>query len=119
MPWEATPPGRPDRWGRALDEMRFGLGRAEGEILELHHVRGLTIDELAYVMSLPVDEARRRLDAGAGYAKLLLEDVFGPDVPKVEDVLRDAFAVMPPTPAELAAAAKPIVVPLPPGTVIG
>ncbi len=117
VPWEPTPPGRPDGWGRALDEMRFALGPDEAELLELHLVRGLELHEVAYVLGLGKDDVLRRLEAGRGYAKLLLEDVFG-DVSPLEEVLKDAFAVLPPTPEELAVT-KPVMVPLPPGTVIG
>src|SRR5690606_24147901 len=63
-------------------------------------------------------EVKRRLDAGFGYAKLLLEDVFDDDIPELEELLKDAYRVTPPT-AEEIAASKPKVVPLPAGTVIG
>lgn len=119
VPWEATPPGRPDGWGRALDEVRFSLGADEAEILELHYARDLNADELAYVLSAPKDEVERKLEAGAAYAKLLLEDVFGDAAQgHLERVLREAFAVAPPTPEDLAST-KVAVVPLPPGTLIG
>ncbi|MCZ7682615.1 MAG: hypothetical protein M5U28_29005 [Sandaracinaceae bacterium] len=119
VPWEATPPGRPDGWGRALDEVRFSLGLDEAEILELHHARDLNTDELAYVLSAPKDEVERKLEAGAAYAKLLLEDVFGDAASThLERVLKEAFAVAPPTPEDLAST-KVALVPLPPGTIIG
>jgi serine/threonine protein kinase len=119
VPWNPVPPGRPDKWGRALDELRFGLGPDESEILELHHARGLSVDELAFLLGAPKDEIAKRLEAGAAYAKLLLEDVFsGAALPKLEDVLRDAYAIMPATPEDMAAT-KVALVPLPPGTVIG
>ncbi len=119
VPWEATPPGRPEGWGRALDEVRFSLGADEAELLELHIARDLNVDELAYVLSAPKDEIERKLEAGRAYAKLLLEDVLGDAAEKhLPQVVKEAFAVAPPTPEELAAA-KPAVVPLPPGTVIG
>src|SRR5690606_1319233 len=58
-------------------------------------------------------------EAGAAYAKLLLEDVFGDAAQAhLPAVLKEAFAVAPPTPEDLAAS-KPAVVPLPPGTIIG
>lgn len=119
VPWEATPVGRPDGWGRALDEVRFSLGPDEAEILELHYARDLNVDELAYVLSAPKDEVERKLEAGAAYAKLLLEDVFGDAAREhLPAVLKDAFAVAPPTPEDLEAS-KPALVPLPPGTIIG
>lgn len=119
VPWEATPPGRPEGWGRALDEMRFGLGQGEAEILELHYVRELNLDELAYVLGAGREEVEKRLEAGAGYARLLLEDVLGDAVPKhFESVLKEAFAVAPPTPEDLAST-KVVAVPLPQGTIIG
>lgn len=118
VPWEPTPPGRPERWGRALDEMRFALGPEEAELLELSLVRGLEVHEIAYVIGLAKEDVQRKLEAGRGYAKLLLEDVFGDVVPPLEEVLKDAYAVLPPTPEELAAT-KPAMVPLPPGTIIG
>lgn len=119
VPWEPAPIGRPEGWSRALDEIRFGLGQGEAEILELHHVRDLNVDELAYVLGATKDEIEKRLEAGAGYARLLLEDVLGDGVAKhFESVLKDAFAVAPPTPEDMAAT-KTAVVPLPPGTIIG
>jgi hypothetical protein len=118
VPWEPTPPGRPDGWGRALDELRFGLGPDEAEILELHFARGLTLDELAYVLALPKDEIGRRLEAGSAYARLLLESVFGDKLPKLEEVVEDAYRIMPPSPEDLASTKAPIV-PLPNGSIIG
>ncbi|HJL14155.1 MAG TPA: serine/threonine-protein kinase [Sandaracinaceae bacterium LLY-WYZ-13_1] len=119
VPWEPTPPGRVEGWGRALDEIRFGLGPDEGELLMLRHACGLSEADLAYVLGAGRTEVSRRLEAGAGFARLLLEDVFGDEGPPLEAVLEDAYRVEPPTPEELAAAAKPKVVPLPAGTVIG
>lgn len=120
VPWEPTPPGKIEGWGRALDEMRFGLGEREHELLMLRHACGLEDGEVAYVVGAERGEVQRALEAAAGFAKLLLEDVFDEDqMPKLADVLADAFRVMPPTPEELAAAAKPAVVPLPEGTLIG
>lgn len=120
VPWEPTPPGKIDGWGRALDEMRFGLGERENELLMLRHASGLNDTEIAYVIGGDKAEVQRTLEAAGGFAKLLLEDVFeSTEIPKLADVLVDAFRVMPPTPEELAAAAKPTVVPLPEGTLIG
>ncbi len=76
-PWEPTPPGRPEGWGRALDEVRFGLGPEESELIELAHARSLNADEIAYVLSAPKEDVSRKLDAARAYAKLLLEDVYG------------------------------------------
>ncbi|MCA9604303.1 MAG: serine/threonine protein kinase [Myxococcales bacterium] len=120
VPWEPTPPGKVEGWGRALDEMRFGLGERENELLMLRHACHLNDTEVAYVIGGDKAEVQRTLEAAVGFAKLLLEDVFeSTEIPKLADVLADAFRVMPPTPEELAAAAKPQVVPLPEGTLIG
>lgn len=118
VPWEPTPPGRPEGWGRALDELRFALGPEEAELLELSLVRGLEPHEVAYVLGLSHEEVQRKTEAARGYARLLLEDVFGDAPPPLEEVLPDAYAVLPPTPEELAAS-KPAVVPLPAGTILG
>lgn len=117
VPWEPTPPGRPDGWGRGLDEVRFGLGAEEQEILQLHVCAGLTVEELSYVLGVPRDAISRKVEAALGYAKLLLEDVFD-EAPALDGLLTDAFQIAPPT-AEQLAAARPKVVPLPAGTVIG
>ena len=117
VPWEPTPPGRPDNWGRGLDEVRFGLGADEQEVLQLHVCAGLNVEELSYVLGVPRDAISRKVEAAVGYAKLLLEDTFE-DVPPLEELLPDAFLIAPPT-AEQLAAARPKVVPLPTGTVIG
>ena len=119
VPWEPTPPGRVDGWGRGLDELRFGLGPAESELLQLHHACGLDHAELAYVLGVARSEILSKLEAGNGYASLLLGDIFGEKIPKLEALFRDAYRVMLPTPEELAAAARPKVVPFPPGTVLG
>jgi len=119
VPWEPTPPGRAEGWGRALDEMRFGLGEAESELLMLRHASALNDAETAYVLGIDKGEVGRVAEAALGFAKLLLEGVFDDDLPELEEVLKDAFRVMPPTPAEIAAAAKPAVVPLAPGILIG
>ncbi len=117
VPWEATPPGRPEGWGRALDELRFSLGAEEAELLELHHARGLNIDELAYVLGTSKDEVARKVEACAAYARLLLEDVLD-SVPDLELLAKDAFTVLPATPDDMAGV-KAAVVPLPHGTIIG
>ncbi len=118
IPWEPTPPGRIDGWGRALDEVRYGLAANELEMLMLRYAADLSVEELGYVIDAPRDEVQRRLDAGLGYVRFLLEDVFGEKPPKVEEILADAFRVEPPTDAQLSAA-KPKVVPLPRGTLLG
>lgn len=119
VPWEPVPIGRPDGWSRVLDEMRFGLGAAEAEILELHYARDLNAEEVAYVLGTSRSDIEKRLEAGAAYARLLLEDVLGDDAARhFETILRDAFAIAPPTPEDMAAA-KSAIVPLAPGTIIG
>lgn len=119
VPWEPTPPGKIEGWGRALDEMRFGLGDAEAELLLLHHVSGLNEAELAYVLGTDKSEVARKIEAGLGFAKLLLEDIFEDDLPDLAPILKDAFDVIDPTPEELAATASPKAVPLPAGTLLG
>lgn len=119
IPWELASPGKVEGWGRALDEMRFGLGETEAELLLLHHVSALSDAEVAYVLDVEERDVERRLEAATGFAKLLLEDVFGDDLPDLAEVFRDAFRVAPPTAQELEAAAKPAVVPLPAGMLIG
>ncbi len=119
VPWEPTPPGRIDGWGRALDEMRFGLGESESELLMLRHTCGLNDAEAAYVLGEDKREVERTAEAALGFAKILLEGVWPEELPALEEVLLDAFRVMPPTPAEIAAASKPAVVPLAPGILIG
>lgn len=120
VPWEPTPPGRIDGWGRALDEMRFSLGASDAELLMLHHGFGLSAAEVAYVLGVGQDELTRKLDAGVGFAKVLLGDVFAGEVPPLEPILKDAFRVRPPAEEELGSTrTKAKVVPLPAGTVIG
>lgn len=119
VPWELTPPGKIDGWGRALDEIRYGLGENEAELLMLRHVCGLNEAEVGYVLSVATSEVARNVEAAIGYAKLLLEGVFEGEPPDLEELLADAYAVIPPTPAELAAASRPKAVPLPPGTLLG
>ncbi|MFK7987420.1 MAG: protein kinase [Sandaracinaceae bacterium] len=118
VPWEPTPPGRPEGWSRALDELRFSLGEDEAEILSFAHAFGLSLADIGYVLGLSKSEVKRRLDAGFGYAKLLLEDIFADDVPDLESLIGDAFRVVPPSQEEIAAS-KPRAVPLPAGTLLG
>ena len=118
VPWEPTPPGRVEGFGRALDEMRFGLGERESELLMLRYRCGLNDAEIAYVLGAAKSSVVASGEAALGFAKLLLEDVFPDASPPVEEVLADAFLVLAPTPEELAAG-RPALVPLPPGTLIG
>lgn len=118
VPWEPTAPGRPEGWSRALDELRFSLGEDEAEILSFAHAFGLNLADIGYVLGLSKSEVKRRLDAGFGYAKLLLEDVFSDEVPDLESLIADAFCVVPPSQEEIAAS-KPRAVPLPAGTLLG
>ena len=118
VPWTPCPPGKIEGYGRGMDEMRFGLGEAEVELLLLRHGCGLNDGEIAYVLGAERAEVDRSAEAAVGFAKLLLEDVFGDEPPALEELLLDAFSVDQPTPEELAAS-KPKVVPLPPGTLVG
>ena len=120
VPWQPTPPGRMEGWGRALDEMRFGLGESEAELLLLSQVAGLNAAELGYVLGFDAEDAARKLEAGAGFARLLLEDVFEEDeLPDLAEVLKDAFRIEAPSAAELELALRPKVVQLPAGTLLG
>ena len=117
VPWAAAPPGSPKGYGEALDHLRHSLSDEEMELLELHHVRGLTEAGVGHVVGMREQDAKRKLQAATAWAAMLVTDVMDGRSP-IEEVLGHAFRVLPPPSEEEDPIAESVPVPLPPGTSI-
>ena len=86
--WEPPDAARAARLG----ELRDGLGAEARELIELRYTRALSIDELAFVVDRPLDEAAQRLEAARAEAERALRRS-GVARREVDDHLLEAFAL--------------------------
>ncbi len=89
IPWVPTPAGRPPRYDELLDRLRSELEGEAAEALELHHARGLGVDDIAYVMGLSSVVAGQRVAEGAKIVGNLAR-ALDPE-PAVDTLVQDAF----------------------------
>jgi hypothetical protein len=89
IPWASTAEGRPPRYGEALDRLRCELQGEVAEALELHHARGLGLDDVAYVMGVSAGVAEERVAEGVRISKNAAK-ALDPE-PPVDTLLQDAF----------------------------
>ncbi len=89
IPWVPTPEGRPPRYGELLDRLRAELRGELAEALELHHARGLGVDDIAYVMGESSAVAAQYLAEGTRIVGTLGRTL-DPE-PAVETMVQDAF----------------------------
>jgi eukaryotic-like serine/threonine-protein kinase len=113
LPW-LSPDGASQSYAAALVRVRQELSAEDAELLELHHARELTIEELAHVLGQELDEAGTALDRALQHAGRML----GAEPPSrlggLAGALQEAFALRPHTPMISPEDARA----LPPGTMI-
>lgn len=86
--WEPAEPMRAAR----LRMLRARLDTEARELLELRYTRALSLDELAFVIDRPLEEARRAFDAAHARAEKVLR-ASGVARRELEDHLLEAFAL--------------------------
>lgn len=118
VPWEAAPAGAPPGYGAVLDELRHGVSELELELLELAHVHGLTPAGMGHVLGMRTEDIERKLEAATAWVRMISEDALGSSH-DLEQVVRDAFRVLPPPADEVDPVEQRVPPPLPPGTVVG
>lgn len=115
LPWRALPSAHMSV--SPLNELRFGLGNEDSELLELRHARELSVEELAFVYGLPLEGMRERVDEATARARKLLEGHGIQDEDRFGRVIIEAFALEPaPRTRE---DEREGVQPLPTGTIVG
>ena len=115
--WQPTPSHDAPEYSELLDRVRTELSPMASEALELHHARGLTVDDVAYVMGVTPNDVGVALTEGEELVRGLATSM--ESKPALETVCSDAFR--PQTSVE-AAGAEPVHSPAPrlmEGTLIG
>jgi serine/threonine protein kinase len=92
LPWAPIPAHRSRGYREAAELLRTSLPTTDAHILELHHVRELSISDVAYVSGCTVEAATAKLKAAEAYALILVEERMGADeLPALDTILLDAF----------------------------
>ncbi|MBW2233712.1 MAG: hypothetical protein JRH17_25315 [Deltaproteobacteria bacterium] len=86
--WVPTPEQAPPGYGELLDRILTLLDPSVLEALELHYARGLTSEDVAYVMKVQLSEATHLLSEGAEHVGRLANEVEMELA--VADLIRDA-----------------------------
>lgn len=116
LPWTPIPLHENPGYREAAELLRTALPAEDMEILDLHHVRGLTVSDVAYAMSATEEATNARLKAAEAYALMLVEEKMGADAPALDKIIADAFRLDPlPERKEAQEATPP---PLPAATVL-
>lgn len=89
IPWVPAPEGRPPRYGESLDRLRSELRGETGEALELLHARGLSVDDIAYVLGVGSAIAAQHVTEGTRIVEALGSNL-DPE-PTVDTMVQDAF----------------------------
>ncbi len=89
IPWVPTPQDGSPRYGEVLDRLRSQLPSDIAEAMELHFARGLSADEVAYVMGTSPPIAVQSIADGTKLAESIAS---GPDWElNLDRLVRDAF----------------------------
>ncbi|MEM9190406.1 MAG: serine/threonine-protein kinase [Myxococcota bacterium] len=95
LPWLPLAPHLEAHYREAAELLRTGLPKDDAEILELYHVRQLSVAEVAYVLGATEEVATSRLKSAEAYAIMLIEERLGDELPALDKILEDAFALDP------------------------
>lgn len=93
LPWRALPSAH--MTASPLNALRFELSGEESEVLELHHARELSVDELAFIYGSTVPEVEERLEAAMAQAQRILDEHGVRDAERFGRVIIEAFALEP------------------------
>lgn len=115
LPWRALPSAHLSV--SPLNKLRYELTQNESELLELHHARELSIDELAFVYGIDVRTMEERLENATMHARALLEHHGIESADRFGRVIIEAFALEPAPRAR--GNEREGVEPLPCGTIVG
>jgi hypothetical protein len=91
LPWTPIPLHEDPGYREAAELLRTSLPPEDMEILDLHHVRGLTVSDVAYATSATEEATNGRLKAAEAYALMLVEEKMGAGAPALDKILTDAF----------------------------
>jgi len=87
-------------YAQALTRLRCELGGEDAELLELHHARELTLEEIAYVLDRPLDDVGKALDRARAHATRMLGTTPPSQLGGLTGAMQEAFALAPqPDPA--------------------
>ena len=111
LPWQAL---AGSETAIELERIREKLSDKESELLELRHARGLTKDEMAFVLGFSPDEVTQKIEAAMVQARFAMGRP-GDSPEQVGSALLSAFALEPSRSSLLLDEREP----LPAGTVIG
>lgn len=92
LPWLKPPLGASETHLAAIDDIRRNIDAERREILDLHHARELSVEELAFVLDLDPGIAEQRLRAAEDEARLAL-GAFGNDQELLSRAVLEAFAL--------------------------
>ena len=93
LPWRALPSAHMSV--SPLNGLRFDLSADDSELLELHYARELSVEELAFVYSVPESEMEERLAAATAQAQLVLDEHGIRDADRFGRIIIEAFALEP------------------------
>jgi serine/threonine protein kinase len=115
LPWRALPSAHLST--SPLNALRFELNPEDSELLELHHARELSVQELAFVYDQTPDEIERRLDTAMAQAQVILDEHGVRDAERFGRVIVEAFALEPAPRSH--DGEREGIEPLPNGTIVG
>jgi eukaryotic-like serine/threonine-protein kinase len=82
-------------YASALARLREELAPEDAELLELHHARELTLEEVAHVLSVGVDDVERALERARAHALRMLGSAPPSRLGGLAGAIQEAFALAP------------------------
>jgi eukaryotic-like serine/threonine-protein kinase len=95
LPWLAPQKLAGQSYASALTRLREELAREDAELLELHHARELTLEEVAHVLASDVDDVEQSLERAHAHALRMLGSAPPSRLGGLPGAIQEAFALAP------------------------
>ncbi|MDB4974174.1 MAG: serine/threonine protein kinase [Myxococcaceae bacterium] len=95
LPWLSSQKAAGQSYADALARLRDELATHDAELLELHYARELNLEELAHVLSMPVEEIEQELELARTHAVRMLGSEPPSRLGGLSGAIQEAYALTP------------------------